>query len=314
MVNGVIQGHSHVTVQKLTSLDSPEPLNPKIFDFFKGLNAAANNGILTADVTKGLPAGIYRIASINSAGNHQEALGPVAQRGSFNDMIYVRNNSYSHNSQEDADMLSLQITVTEGGKNTNTVSSGVLNSTVPTPSPTGTGGKDGKGGKDQKTTLTDLPVPTGTGGKNDTVVPPPVPTDRNGKDPKTSPDPLPTPTGTGGKDTVSPKPTDEGGKDPKTSPSPLPTGGKDNVVPSPEPPVKGGKDPKTSPTPLPTPTGAGGKDAPPASPVPANGGKKDGKGGNVTTTSTTPPKPTTPAAGNDKGQYRKRMHKRSHRA
>jgi transcription initiation factor TFIID subunit 15 len=87
---GVIQGHSHVTVQKLASLDSPQPLNPKVFDFFKGLNGVAENGILTADVTKGLPAGVYRISSINSAGNHQEALGPVAQRGSFNDAIYVR--------------------------------------------------------------------------------------------------------------------------------------------------------------------------------------------------------------------------------
>jgi hypothetical protein len=92
LVGGVIRGHSHVTVQKLTSLDATEPLNPRVFDFFKGLNAAASNGILTADVTKGLPAGVYRIASINSAGNHQEVLGPVAQRGSLNDVVYVRNN------------------------------------------------------------------------------------------------------------------------------------------------------------------------------------------------------------------------------
>ena len=90
LVNGLIQGHSHVTVQSLTSLDSPEPLDPKVFAFFKGLNDVAQNGVLTADVTKGLPAGVYRIASINSAGNHQEVLGPVAQRGSFNDVIYVR--------------------------------------------------------------------------------------------------------------------------------------------------------------------------------------------------------------------------------
>ena len=90
LVNGQIQGHSHVTVQLMTSLNAPEPLNPKVFAFFKGLNAAAVNGDLTADVTKGLPAGVYRISSINSAGNHQEALGPVAQRGSFNDVIYVR--------------------------------------------------------------------------------------------------------------------------------------------------------------------------------------------------------------------------------
>ena len=93
LVGGNIQGHSHVTVQQMTSLNSPQPLDPKIFAFFKGLNAAAVNGILTADVTAGLPAGVYRISCITSAGNHQEALGPVAQRGSFNDVVYVRNNS-----------------------------------------------------------------------------------------------------------------------------------------------------------------------------------------------------------------------------
>lgn len=295
LVNGVIKGHSHVTVQKLTSLDSPEPLNPKIFDFFKGLNAAAKGGILTADVTKGLPAGVYRIASINSAGNHQEALGPVAQRGSFNDMIYI--------------------TVTEGGNDAKGLSSGVINSTVPIPSPTGSGGKDGKGGKDQKTTLADLPVPTGTDGKNGTVVAP-KPDNKDGKDPKTSPTVLPT----GGKDGVvpSPSPPVKGGKDVKPSPTPLPTGGKDGAVPPPAPPAKGGKDTKTSPTPLPTPTGTGGKDTPPKPVVPVNDGKKGGKGGDATSTTTTLPKATTPAAGNGKGpdygQYWKRMHRRSRRA
>ena len=90
LVGGVITGHSHVTVQQMTSLDSTDPLNPKVFAFFKGLNGVAQGGVLTADVTNGLPVGVYRISCINSAGNHQEVLGPVAQRGSFNDAIYVR--------------------------------------------------------------------------------------------------------------------------------------------------------------------------------------------------------------------------------
>ncbi|KAF9649529.1 hypothetical protein BDM02DRAFT_1801027 [Thelephora ganbajun] len=171
LVNGVIQGHSHVTVQQMTSLSSPQPLNPRVFAFFKGLNAAANNGVLTADVTKGLPAGVYRISSINSAGNHQEALGPVAQRGSFNDVIYV--------------------TVTDGGNNTTAVSSsalppassGVSSSSDANPT-SSVSSSTGKGGKGLKTSSTaSLPVSTGTGGKNTIVSSsePPVSTGRGGK-------------------------------------------------------------------------------------------------------------------------------------
>ena len=33
--NGVIQGHSHVTVEKLTALDQTTPTDPKVFAFFK---------------------------------------------------------------------------------------------------------------------------------------------------------------------------------------------------------------------------------------------------------------------------------------
>lgn len=59
------------------------------FVFFKGLNLPDVNGILTADVSAGLPAGEYRISSINSAANHQPALPAVAQRGNVDDISYV---------------------------------------------------------------------------------------------------------------------------------------------------------------------------------------------------------------------------------
>ncbi|TFK57537.1 hypothetical protein OE88DRAFT_1730883 [Heliocybe sulcata] len=85
---GQIQGHSHVVVEQLTSLNQTEPTDPTKFAFFKGLNAAAQGGVLTADVTSGLPAGAYRLASINSAANHQPVLVAVAQHGSLDDMIY----------------------------------------------------------------------------------------------------------------------------------------------------------------------------------------------------------------------------------
>jgi hypothetical protein len=85
---GQIIGHSHVVVEALSALDQTQPTNPKVFAFFKGLNAAAVNGILTADVTAGLPAGFYKLSSINTAANHQPVLVPVAQHGSLDDAVY----------------------------------------------------------------------------------------------------------------------------------------------------------------------------------------------------------------------------------
>ncbi|KZT22079.1 hypothetical protein NEOLEDRAFT_676150 [Neolentinus lepideus HHB14362 ss-1] len=87
--SGNIQGHSHVVIEQLDSMTQTTPTDPTKFAFFKGLNSAAVNGVLTADVTSGLPAGTYRIASINSAANHQPVLVAVAQHGSLDDMVYV---------------------------------------------------------------------------------------------------------------------------------------------------------------------------------------------------------------------------------
>lgn len=43
---------------------------------------------MTADVTGGLPAGVYRMGSINSAANHQPVIVAVAQHGALDDMVY----------------------------------------------------------------------------------------------------------------------------------------------------------------------------------------------------------------------------------
>lgn len=90
-VNGAgdVQGHSHVVVELLSSEQQTTPTNPNVFAFFKGLNDKAKNGVLTADVTNGLPAGTYRLASINTAANHQPILVSIAQHGSLDDMVYV---------------------------------------------------------------------------------------------------------------------------------------------------------------------------------------------------------------------------------
>ena len=85
---GDIIGHSHVVIQALESLDQTTPLDPTVFAFFKGINGAAVNGIITADATAGLPAGVYRMSSINAAANHQPVLVAVAQHGSLDDTVY----------------------------------------------------------------------------------------------------------------------------------------------------------------------------------------------------------------------------------
>ncbi|KAG6814418.1 hypothetical protein H0H92_007421 [Tricholoma furcatifolium] len=85
---GTIIGHSHVVVEQLSAIDQTTPTNPLNFAFFKGLNDAAVDGVLTATVTSGLPAGAYRLCSINTCANHQPALVAIAQHGSLDDCIY----------------------------------------------------------------------------------------------------------------------------------------------------------------------------------------------------------------------------------
>lgn len=84
---GQIIGHTHVTVQDMgNSLTPNQPLDATQFVFFKGINDAGNgNGLLSATVTGGLPAGNYRVCTMFSASNHQPVLMPVAQRGAQDD-------------------------------------------------------------------------------------------------------------------------------------------------------------------------------------------------------------------------------------
>jgi len=83
---GKIKGHSHITIQRVGQLQ-----DPTIFAFFKGLNLAAKNGILTqvvgSDKADGLPRGRYRMCVMNSAFTHQPVVMPVAQRGAQDDCI-----------------------------------------------------------------------------------------------------------------------------------------------------------------------------------------------------------------------------------
>ncbi|KAI0024086.1 hypothetical protein F4780DRAFT_691402 [Xylariomycetidae sp. FL0641] len=85
--DGLIVGHTHVTVQDLGSSFNPGvPPDPTQFVFFKGINDAGDgNGLLAADVEGGLPAGFYRVCTLTSSSNHAPVIMPVAQRGAQDD-------------------------------------------------------------------------------------------------------------------------------------------------------------------------------------------------------------------------------------
>lgn len=78
--NGDVMGHSHVVVEKLSGFGQTTPTNPMSFVFFKGLNLPAVNGVLSTNVTGGLPAGYYRIAVIHSGANHQPSTCNLCDR------------------------------------------------------------------------------------------------------------------------------------------------------------------------------------------------------------------------------------------
>lgn len=83
----MVIGHTHVTVQDMgSSLNPTGALDATQFAFFKGINDAGNGqGLLSATVTGGLPAGNYRVCTMASSTNHQPAIMPVAQRGTADD-------------------------------------------------------------------------------------------------------------------------------------------------------------------------------------------------------------------------------------
>ncbi|KAJ6532739.1 hypothetical protein DFH09DRAFT_133325 [Mycena vulgaris] len=103
--DGLIIGHSHVVVtvvpitsttpsntivkiEPLTSLTQTTITNPLKFLVFQGINAPAVDGAVSLTINKGVPAGFYRLCSINTAANHQPVIVPIAQHGSLDDCIY----------------------------------------------------------------------------------------------------------------------------------------------------------------------------------------------------------------------------------
>ena len=55
-----------------------------------GVNTPADDqGNVSVNVTGGLPAGVYKLSSINTSANHVPVLVAIAQHGSMDDQIYV---------------------------------------------------------------------------------------------------------------------------------------------------------------------------------------------------------------------------------
>ncbi|KKA29708.1 hypothetical protein TD95_004174 [Thielaviopsis punctulata] len=85
---GRVLGHVHVTIQSLLSLNTTTPPDASTYVFFKGINDSGNGrGLLHAQVTGGLMAGVYRVCTLMAATNHQPVIMPVALRGAQDDCI-----------------------------------------------------------------------------------------------------------------------------------------------------------------------------------------------------------------------------------
>lgn len=132
---GDIIGHTHFTVQSIPSFTSTTPMDPSVFAFFKGVNTAAVNGVVSEAVTAGLPAGTYRVCSINTDANHMPCLVAVAQHGSLDDCVYFSVGGNAGNNPFGA-----------GAGNGTATGSGAGNAASSAP-PAASGAATGKGGK-----------------------------------------------------------------------------------------------------------------------------------------------------------------------
>ncbi|PVF93352.1 hypothetical protein CPB86DRAFT_688563, partial [Serendipita vermifera] len=67
---GFLRGHSHISIERVSTYLSEDPLDPEKFTFFKAMNADAINDVLSVEVAGGLPPGIYRISSVRQPSSH----------------------------------------------------------------------------------------------------------------------------------------------------------------------------------------------------------------------------------------------------
>jgi hypothetical protein len=83
-----IRGNAAIVVEQVSSFNQSEPTEPRRFAFFSAVGLGSN-GVSTADLDTGLPPGAYRLSSILRSENYQPILVSRAERGSFEDIVYV---------------------------------------------------------------------------------------------------------------------------------------------------------------------------------------------------------------------------------
>ncbi|KZT58533.1 hypothetical protein CALCODRAFT_432460 [Calocera cornea HHB12733] len=157
---GILIGHSHVVIEEIDSLTSTTLTDPTRFAFFKGLNDAAVNGLLSAEVSGGLPPGTYKMSTINSAANHQPALVAVAQHAALDDTVYftVSDDAAASGaaSSGTSDASSDSNTSTDSSTSTTTTEAAATSTAA-----SGGGAKGGKGGnKNNNNTTTSTTTTT----------------------------------------------------------------------------------------------------------------------------------------------------------
>ena len=88
---GEIQGHTHITIQKLADPNSPPDARTPVF--FRGLNDPSPDGTLSVQIDGDTfnvdGAGEYRICTITASRSHAPVLLPVARRGTADDCIRI---------------------------------------------------------------------------------------------------------------------------------------------------------------------------------------------------------------------------------
>ncbi|KAK7466369.1 hypothetical protein VKT23_005096 [Stygiomarasmius scandens] len=86
--NGLVTGYYTIVIDELSSPVQTTPTDPKQFVLWRALFGVAQNGVVSADVDTGLPAGSYRLTATPYTANHQPILSPIEQHGFFGDVVY----------------------------------------------------------------------------------------------------------------------------------------------------------------------------------------------------------------------------------
>ena len=89
--NGLVHGHQHVVAQFLSQ---NTPLDPKKFQFFKGINQAASDPtgqLLTATIPANtfVVNGLYRFCTMSGANTHQPIIAGILRKGPTDDCVRV---------------------------------------------------------------------------------------------------------------------------------------------------------------------------------------------------------------------------------